>query len=244
MELIFGLGSGRCGTTSLAALLNRQPDVCCFHELAPSVMAWEGAEATVGSLLRDFGAIGEGGPRWVTADRVVPERETGLARLGALEQVTALGDVASYYLPYVAFILEQAPGARFPVLRRDRDETVRSFVRKLTDHGGRVKRRWWEPPQVRNHWLPRADKRWVSDLIWDKNFPGYDLPDGSGLEDYVARYYDDYYARVGALEEAFPESLRVFGLEHMTTRAGRAEILEFCLPGRAHVDAEAHLNKG
>ena len=91
MELIFGLGSGRCGTTSLAALLNRQPDVCCFHELAPSVMAWEGAEATVGSLLRDFGAIGEGGPRWVTADRVVPERETGLARLGALEQVTVDG---------------------------------------------------------------------------------------------------------------------------------------------------------
>ncbi len=91
---------------------------------------------------------------------------------------------------------------------------------------------------------PAPQKGWETDLVWDENFPAFELPQGSKLEDYICRYYDLYYAHLDETAAAWPENVRVFGLDQMTTEAGRREILEFCLPGRAHVDFDAHLNKG
>ncbi|MFY0632461.1 MAG: sulfotransferase [Vannielia sp.] len=244
MTMVFGLGSGRSGTTSLAELLNHQPGMCCFHEMAPSTFAWEGAEEAVGSLLRDFHAALHGDERLLSVDRIYHRQEDTLERFRSLAPLNALGDVASYYLPYVEYILDRAPGARFPVLKRAREATIASFVAKMSQ--GLGKQPLWplNRKRVRNHWASASDRRWVRDAVWDKNFPSFDLPRRSGLEAYVARYYDTYYARVDDLVTAFPESVRLFGLEQLGTPEGRQDILEFCLPGRAHVDVDVHSNKG
>lgn len=242
MTILFGMGSGRCGTNSLAELLNQQPGVCCFHEMAPSVMAWENAEETVGSVVRDFRSAYNGGERHVSVDRVSNRHEHCLTRLRSLQWVNAMGDVASYYLPYVEFILEREPQARFPVMRRARDATVKSFVRKMSDDLGKQPMWPLNRKRARNHWAT-IDDRWIRDPVWDKNFPSFSLPRSSGLSQYVGLYYDTYYKRVDALVAAFPENVRVFGLELLATSEGRSQVLQFCLPGMAHVDIEVHLNK-
>ena len=54
--MIFGLGSGRCGTMTLASLIDSQADALCFHEVNPAAMAWQGSEHAVYSIVRDFEA--------------------------------------------------------------------------------------------------------------------------------------------------------------------------------------------
>lgn len=231
--IVFGLGSGRCGTSSLAALLNGQPEVACFHELNPSSMAWSGAEATIGSLMRDLEAILAGEERVVTADLVSPNRLKPLARLQNLSRVHAVGDVGSYYLPYVEMMVRNWPGLRFPCLQRDRDQVIASFAAKLAQSS---------PRATRNHWASRADARWRRDPIWDRCFPTFDGMQDESLERHIGRYYDLYNEMAESLASRYPDQVRIFSTNDLNSCEGRAQILEFCLPGRHHVDFEAHHN--
>lgn len=79
--IIFGLGSGRCGTHSLAEMLNRQKDTICFHEMNPSAMSWVGAEANVLATINQFRVLMRDGISTLTTDRVVPDRSGPLARV-------------------------------------------------------------------------------------------------------------------------------------------------------------------
>lgn len=231
--ILFGLGSGRCGTSSLAALMNGQPGVACFHELNPSSMAWSGAEATIGSLMRDFEAILAGEERVVTADLVSPNRLIPLTRLQELSQVHAVGDVGSYYLPYVEMMIQKWPGLRFPCLRRDREEVIASFAAKLAHPSFHA---------TRNHWASQADVRWQRDSIWDRCFPTFEGMQGESLERHIGRYYDLYNEMAESLASRYPNQVRIFSTDDLNTRQARARILEFCLPGRCHVDFEVHHN--
>jgi hypothetical protein len=244
MPIVFGLGSGRCGTKSFAELVNGQPSSCCFHEANPSSMAWSGAEGTVGSLLRDFEAILNGEERHVALDRVVPNRVEPMARLLSLSQVKTIGDVANYYLNYVGFILEHRPDAKFVCMQRDRVGTIDSFVRKL--HGSKSSsfRAFLKKNRARNHWLPSPSQQWTRDKIWDKCFPKFDLSADAPLADYVAAYYDFYYDWSRLLQNAHPLNFRIFDLGGLNCTNGRLEILEFCMPDSEHVDVEVHANKG
>lgn len=233
--ILFGLGSGRCGTSSLASLLNGQPETVCFHEINPSSMAWSGAETTIGSLMRDFIAILGGEERDVTADLVSPNRLEPLQRMRSLSQVSAIGDIGSYYLPYVPMMIDRWPGLRFPCLRRSRAEVVASFAVKLT-----------QPTSVasRNHWSPEGDKRWRRDAIWDRCFPTLEGMLEQGLEAHVARYYDMYYETAEDLAAQYPDQVRIFELKEMNSAEGRERLLKFCLPNREHFDLTVHRNAG
>ncbi|MCF1709747.1 hypothetical protein L0V05_13075 [Tabrizicola sp. J26] len=260
MTVVFGLGSGRCGTKSLAALLNAQPGTVCFHEANPSAMAWAGAEDTVFSLLRDFRAILDDDERAITVDRASPDRTEPLKRLHALPRVEVIGDVGIYYLPYVTQILSRFPEARFPCLQRDRTEVIKSYVRKLgVPHrsppaAGTVRdalRGLLRPKPTqslvqpsRNHWCGDADRRWVPDRRWDKCFPSYDDLGSASLADHIARFYDDYYGQVDELASRYPENVRVFPMESLNSVDGRADILRFCRGGRTVVDVEVFENEG
>jgi hypothetical protein len=232
--VIIGLGTGRCGTSSLAALLNGQPETTCFHELNPSSMAWTGAEATVGSLMRDFSDILQGGDRVVTADMVSPNRLAPLSRLASLERVSAIGDVGSYYLPYVETMLARWPEIRFPCLQRDRSAVIESFVVKLCSDG----------PVPRNHWVKPGEGKWRADRIWDRMFPKIEVPAAAPLESYVAAYYDLYCEGAESIARKYPQNVRIFQTDDLNTPEGRARILNFCLPGRVHVDFPIHTNAG
>ena len=101
--LIIGLGTGRCGTMSLARLLNAQPDAAVTHETSPA-LPWE--------------------PRAEHLASIRARVETLLARPARF-----VGDVALYYLSYIPAILGAFPAARVLVLQRDRAETVASYLR-------------------------------------------------------------------------------------------------------------------
>ncbi len=100
-RLVFGLGTGRCGTTSVARLLDQQPDCEVFHEYFGYDLPARGGEAFVDAFL----ARAARSPR-----RLV-------------------GDVFSAWLYYVERIVEAAPETRFVCLKRDRTGTVKSFDR-------------------------------------------------------------------------------------------------------------------
>lgn len=232
--IVIGLGAGRSGTSSLAALLNVQPGTVCFHELNPSSMAWSKAESTVGSLMRDFCGILSGEYRAVTADLVSPGRLKHFTRLMELENIRAIGDVASYYLPYVDMLLEHWPAVRFPCLRRSRNEVIESFAAKLRSPS-------MHPP--RNHWADPVDTRWSHDPIWYKCFPKVAAERQETLEDYVAMYYDLYYEMADKLAQRYPKRVRIFDLEQLNSPEGRHAIVAFCIPGKHYRDYAFHKNK-
>ena len=104
-QIVLGIGSGRCGTLSLARLLNQQPDVQASHE-EPPLLPWSGADAA----------------------RVIGER---FARMRRQREAPILGDVASFYLPYLDEIIAAEPEVRIICLKRPREEVVASFCRWL-----------------------------------------------------------------------------------------------------------------
>ncbi len=184
-EVVIGLGSGRCGTRSLAALLDSQNRAHVSHEILGPSVAWEQGEATVWGMLRDL------------------PRDSGL-RL--------VGDVASYYLPYVEHILSVYLSTRFVCLKRDREETIASFVKKT--------------PR-KNHWMAH-DGSWWRHSPWDQCFPKYHA---SSKEEAIGRYWDDYYRRAEELQSRYPASFRVFPIETLNTLDGQRRILDFlCVP--------------
>lgn len=96
-DMVFGLGTGRCGTLTLAALLDSQPGVQATHEC--QLLPWRCRPRAINDLLQSL-----------------QHREANV-----------VGDVAFYYLNYVEHILGVTRRAKFICLRRDREGTVRSF---------------------------------------------------------------------------------------------------------------------
>ncbi|RMH04501.1 MAG: hypothetical protein D6702_03105 [Planctomycetota bacterium] len=143
--LVFGLGTGRCGTTSLARLLDLQPGWEVFHEY----------------FAYDLPADPEAARPFVDAF---------LAR-AARSRHEVVGDVFSAWLYSLDRILDRAPEARFVCLKRDRTGTVRSFDRWSgprnfwVAHDGR---RWQSDPW--DHCFPKfaaVDKAEAIGLYWD-----------------------------------------------------------------------------
>lgn len=101
-QLVIGLGTGRCGTQSLAVLLNHQSGARVTHERYGAI-AWQGDEQRVAAFVH-LCATAPG--------------------------LDLAGDVGFYYLPYVEQILELAASTRFVCLKRDRQATVHSYLTK------------------------------------------------------------------------------------------------------------------
>jgi hypothetical protein len=226
MTLIIGLGTGRCGTMSLANLINSQPSSVCFHELNPSCMSWAGSYGTVYSMLRDFEGILGGGQRdHLTVDRTSSNNAHSIERLTTIEKVTSLGDLGFYYLPYVERILRDFPDVRFPCLKRDREATVGSYIKKMTVGWKRSSRDFFRMrPQVRNHFMVHDGVRWVFDRKWDKCYPKFEA---ESLEDAIGQYWDYYYQEATRLSE-IDARVRIFDTDAMNNKESQIEILAFC----------------
>ena len=115
-QLVIGLGTGRCGTHSLAHLLNQQNAAKVDHERVDHQIRWHGSEEAVQTFL-----------------------DEAVAQI----QFQLIGDVAFYYLPYVEVILARQPKVKFICLQRACKETVASYLQKTDgrnhwmDHDGR-----------------------------------------------------------------------------------------------------------
>jgi len=119
-RLVFGIGTGRCGTYSLAKLLDAQAGVKCLHEY--NFCSWEYREE---DCLRNL-------------DYLLSQPED------------VVGDVGFYYLNYVEHIIKLHPNSKFVALWRPKEEVVRSWnvhsggMNHWTDSGSDFFRGWKE----------------------------------------------------------------------------------------------------
>lgn len=114
-RFVLGVGTGRCGTDSLASLLDIQTGASVTHERFGPQVPW-----------------GTGGYDWLR--HLTQERPPGRA---------LYGDVALYWLPQIERLLtdpalrDVARGLRVVALRRGQAATVESYMKKTEGPDGR-----------------------------------------------------------------------------------------------------------
>lgn len=232
--IVIGLGSGRTGTASLAKLIDSQHNALCFHELNPSGSVFEGNPQPQRNTIREFKAILEGGEKNLLAlDYTRPHSVKTYEKLKRMPEIEILGDIAFYYLLYVEDLLEITQDIRFVCIRRDKTETVDSWLEKTTIH------RWkslWVADRVRslvvrtpfhksyNHWQEHDGTEWAKEPVWDKVFPKFEAPTKRAA---IEKYWDYYYERADQLAAKHPVNFRIFDISEMSTREGQKNILGF-----------------
>ncbi len=189
-------------------MLNKQPGTRVTHAQIPWLV-WE----------KPSGATG------------IPER---LQRLLTASPEQRVGDVASFYLPYVAEAIASRAEVRIICLKRPRDEVVDRFCRFLDQTS----------PLKINHWATKPAEGWHHDPFETRIYPQYETVD---REEGIGRYWDEYYASADELQRKFPENLRIWDAAALTTAAGVREILTFAgIPPTEQVVATSppliHLN--
>ncbi|MGA2258113.1 MAG: hypothetical protein ABSG53_25895, partial [Thermoguttaceae bacterium] len=153
-SIILGIGTGRCGLKALAKLLNQQPDVLSSYEELP-FLPWQVAD----------------GERVIKA-RFARFRSTGHGRI--------LGDMASFYLPYLEIAMAAEPGIRIVCLRRPQEEVVVKYCEWLDQ----------AMPLPTNHWAKKPPPGWHHDPLRTPTFPQYEV---QSREVGIRRYWDEYH---------------------------------------------------
>lgn len=138
-KIILGMGTGRCGTLSLAEILNGQPNTQVTHE-EPPILPWD-HEPNSGIIAKRF------------------------ARMRRKRDAKFIGDIASFYLPYVEEIIKAEPDVRIVCLKRDKDAVVKSFCRWLDQ----------AHPLPTNHWAKELPPGWHYEPNWSRIFPKYNI---------------------------------------------------------------------
>ena len=160
--IIIGIGTGRCGTKSLATLLNSCNNSVVYHEY----------KAPKGILPFDLEPLG--------CVDIATRRYNEIKNFNGL----FVGDVAMYYLNYIEILYDIAKTEKdnFKVICmiRDKQETVKSYLKK-TEIGTQ---------KPRHHWIKNPEKYGFQPNVWDKAFPKYDIVDRKqALEKYWDDYY-------------------------------------------------------
>lgn len=184
MKRFIGCGTGRCGTRSLARLINKQNKWHCTHEMKP-VLPWR-----------------------VNKDKLND-------RIIYFRQHSHIGDIGFYYLPYLEDIIEEFPEIKVIALKRDVEETVESFMRKIPD---------------KNHWVNDRN-RWRDDPVWDKCFPNMGLEaffEGEKLKrESIKEYWIYYYEQIEWLSDGYPNNLKLYPIEVLNDRGLQKEMFDF-----------------
>lgn len=141
-RLVFGLGSGRCGTASLAYLMSKQESTHSSHELHPQ-LPWDPST--------DFLTH-----KWITMDHQAHLFDT-------------VFDSGSYFLPYVQILINSwnqnsyannRYDIRFICMKRDKKKTVSSFLKKFKKQNNNPLQNHGDPNLVQNSWdlsFPKYD---------------------------------------------------------------------------------------
>ena len=116
-SFIFGIGSGRSGTLSLANVLNNQTGTFVTHEFR--------AFNEDRSLTRPHRVP----IPWETSKNELDEAISAVAAY----PYTRVGDVASFWLPHLPYVFTLGAPVRVVVLWRARNEVVESFEKHVGD---------------------------------------------------------------------------------------------------------------
>lgn len=249
--IVIGLGTGRTGTASLAGLISAQRDALCFHEMNPSCVRFAGTPRPILNTIDEFKAIVEGGdPSALTVDLSRRVAAEAYDRLRGMQRVRLIGDVAMYYLGYIEAIAAHNANVRFVCLKRDRAETVESWMRKTAI--GR-----WRSKEIAdrlsslitrepyhgstNHWMDHDGTEWMPDPVWDKCFPKFAAAD---KRDAIGQYWDFYYREADRLAGHMSDRFRIVETTRLGERRSQSELLAFCgIAPDQQVHGAAHEHK-
>jgi hypothetical protein len=249
--IVIGLGTGRSGTASLAKLLTSQRDAMVFHEMNPSCVRFTGTPHPILSAIDEFQAILDGGWRsWLTVDLGRPVAAQAYEQLCRMRRVRLIGDVAFYYLRYVEEIAARNRNVRFICLRRERQATIESWVKKAAIPRWRSKRIadrlasfiTREPYYTsRNMWMEHDGSVWQPDPVWDKCFPKFVARD---MRHAIGQYLDMYLAEAERLTALLPEVFRVVETSRLNDRDMQRDLLQFCgIQAAEQVHLDCHIHK-
>lgn len=233
-HIVIGLGSGRSGTASLTSLIDRQHGGLCFHEMNPASSVFSGNPQPALNAVREFAGLLSGAPRNALAvDYSRPASVATYQRLQSVPQLNLIGDIAFYYLNYVEDILAVLPQCRFVCIKRDRAQTIASWLKK-----GAINR-WpslWLADRLKsfitrtpfytgyNYWQAHDGTQWQRDPVWDSCFPDIEAP---SREAAIGLYWDQYYEKAAQWQATYPEQFQVFGVEELNEASGQRRILSF-----------------
>lgn len=137
-KLIFGLGSGRCGTRSLAYLLNTQENVNVSHEFGDRpFLPWKFNINKLNKAMKNI-----------------------MSR-----KVNICGDIAFYWLPYMDYIINNYKDVYVIVIKRDQKETVQSYLRWTKIHNYWHPKGQWNNSYP-DHSLKYKDKEKFFNYFW------------------------------------------------------------------------------
>lgn len=187
-KLIIGLGSGRCGTGSLAILLNMQPTACVTHEgfvPLPWIKSFTHFKFNFEFIINTYPG-------------------------------NFVGDVAFYHLPYVEWYMSYNPETKFVCLKRDKQDTLKSFIR-LSDKFNN------------NHFTDRTSKYWNDNWVLDDDdsakfrncFPKFD----ANRNEAVSNFYDLYYLNAERFQLEYPDNFKIFDTYKLLNGQDEQEIL-------------------
>jgi hypothetical protein len=249
--IVIGLGSGRCGTASLAKLLNAQTDALCFHEMNPSCVRFTGTPRPILNTIDEFQEIIDGGdPSALTVDLARPVAANTYDQLCRMDRVQTIGDIAFYYLSYVEAIATRNANVRFVCLKRDKEETVESWMKKTSIHRWHSKKvadrlaAWITRGayhQGINPWMEHDGTIWMQDLVWDKCFPKFSA---SSKREAVSKYWDFYYGEADRLVGRLGNVFRIVETNRLSDRSFQRGLLTFCgVELQSHVYTDAHIHQ-
>lgn len=179
--VVIGIGTGRCGTRSLARIINSQPNVEFTHELKP-VLPWNFDQIQIDNRIEEL----------------------------QMSNAPIVGDAGFYYLNYVEYIISEIKNVRIVCLKRDKEGTVNSFLRKV---------------KQRNHWQHHDGTKWQKDKRWDKAFPKYEA---NSRREAIAMYWEDYYTKVSELVQKYPDHIKYMRTKELNEEPKVRAMLEFC----------------
>ena len=116
------------------------------------------------------------------------------------------GDVAFYNLPYVNSILDVYPDTKFIILKRDKNETVKSYMNKT---------------KGRNHWQVHDGKNF-SYCDWDKSYPKFEA---KNKEEAISLYWDYYYKECSKIN---PKNCVHMFTHELNDEKKCLEVLDWC----------------
>ncbi len=238
--IVIGLGSGRTGTASLSHLIDSQQDAICFHELNPTGAVFSGNPQPILNTNNEFQAILDGGER----HRLAIDYSRGMSvktygELQAMPRVKLIGDIAYYYLSYVDDILALNQQVRFVCIKRDRQQTIDSWMTKSAIHrwrslwlADRLKSLITRTPfhSARNFWQEHDGERYQPDPVWDSTFPKFEA---SSRYEAIGKYWDYYYRQAELTAQRHPGHFRIFPIDAMSKPEGQRDILGFIGIGAA-----------
>ena len=157
--MFLGIGTGRCGTVSLAKLIGGCDNCEVFHEAN-----WEHKQHKHNTPLP-----------WVFDEGQASLRIKNMKKRESVDSL--FGDVAFYYLNYLDFFLKEYPNLKIVHIHRDKEEVVKSYLAKTSSEFS---------AKEYDNWTKGSN---IADKIWTPCYPQYEVDSKrEGISRYYDEY--------------------------------------------------------